>query len=81
MVTFLGFYPAAIFVQLERLFAPPLTRERGQIIPKVVNSENCEILFRLSNKAGSVVSEKNSENKNFKYRSEFNSGIGKFSSL
>ena len=58
MVTFLGFYPAAIFVQLERLFAPPLTRERGQIIPIVVNSENCEILFCLSNRAVCVVSEK-----------------------
>ena len=81
MVTFLGLYPAAILVQLERLFAFPLTRERGQIIPIVVNSENCEILFCLSNKAVCVVSEKNSENKNFLYCSEFNSEIRKFYSL
>ena len=65
MVTFLGFYPAAIFVQLERLF----------------DSENCEILFCLSNKAVCEVSEKNSENKNFLYCSEFNSEIRKFYSL
>ena len=81
MVTFLGFNPAAIFVQLERLFAPPSLERAGQIIPIVVNSENCEILFCLSNKAVCVVSEKNSENKNFLFCYKFYSKISKFCSL
>ena len=42
MVTFLGFYPAAIFVQLERLFAPPPQQMNPCIKDQTKNGDSCK---------------------------------------